>query len=139
MAKNRPDLTISPDEVFFILLKARELDAKVELTDPESGSNPADDGEVAVLEDTRDDAAEAELLGAIRGLNDDQRLDLIALIWIGRGDFSIEQWAEARDGAREIGRARTPRYVTGIPLVSDYLEDALAQCGFQLDAYMDSH
>src|SRR5665213_1493094 len=115
MAKNRPDLTISPDEVFFILLKARELDAKVELTDPAAG---------------------AELLGAIRGLNDDQRLGLIALICIGRGDFSIEQWAEARDGAREIGRARTPRYVTGIPLVSDYLEDALAQCGFHLDAYM---
>src|SRR5665213_4290042 len=52
MAKNRPDLTISPDEVFFILLKARELDAKVEFTDPAAG---------------------AELLGAIRGLNDDQR------------------------------------------------------------------
>lgn len=139
MPSAKPELTITPDRAFFILLKAREFDVKVEPTDPDSGSNPSDDREVAVLESLRDDPALAELTAAINGLNDDQQLDLIALIWIGRGDFVLSQWAEARDAARYIGRARAPRYVAGIPVVSDYLEDALAQFGHHLQPYVDAH
>lgn len=135
----RPDLTISPEQAFYILLKARTFDVKVEPTDPDSGSNPSDDREVDVLETSADDPTETELSGAIRGLNDDQQLDLIALIWIGRGDFTLDQWAEAREAARDIGRARTPRYVAGIPLVSDYLEEGLGQFDLHLDAYVDAH
>jgi hypothetical protein len=69
-------------------------------------------------------------------LNDDALLDLIALIWIGRGDFSLAEWNEARAAARDIGRERAPRYVRGIPLVSDYLDEALAQIGLSLEDYL---
>jgi hypothetical protein len=139
MPDDKPELTINPDQAFFILMKAREIDAKVEQTDPDSGSNPSDDRQVDVLESAADDAAEPELLAAVRELNEDQQLDLIALIWIGRGDYTLDQWSEAREAARSIGRARVPRYVLGIPLVSDYLEDALAQLDLHLAAYVDAH
>ena len=53
--ENTPDLSISPEKVCYIIAKAREFDAKDVVTDPEDGSNPADDAMVAVLEDRRDD------------------------------------------------------------------------------------
>jgi hypothetical protein len=44
-------LTISPEKVCFIIIKAREFDAKEEANEPDPGSNPSDDKEAAVLED----------------------------------------------------------------------------------------
>jgi len=135
----KPSLTLKPEAAFFILLKAREFDEKVEPTDPDSGSNPSDDQAVDVLEDTRDDSVSEELASAISDLNDDELRDLIALIWIGRGDFSVAEWDEARAGAADITRQRAPRYVVGIPTVSDFLEEALSQFGYSLADYLDEH
>jgi hypothetical protein len=109
----RPELAIRPDEAFFILMKAREFDEKTPVSDPDSGSNATDDGSLDILEDGPEDATEQELVDAVRRLNDDALLDLIALIWIGRGDFSLAEWNEARAAARDIGRERAPRYVRG--------------------------
>jgi hypothetical protein len=134
-----PELTLSPDAVFPIVMKAREFDAKIADTDPESGSSPSDDNNVDVLESGPGDATYDELISAIHDLNDDEQLDLIALIWLGRGDFTLAEWAEARESARDVGRARTPRYVAEIPLVSDYLEDALSLFGHSLEAHLDAH
>ncbi len=135
----KPSLTLSPERAFFILMKAREFDEKVEVSDPDSGSNAADDMGVDVLEETPDDPTYAELTAAVNALNDDEQLDLIALIWVGRGDFGLDEWNDARAAAADIGRERTPRYVTGIPTVSDYLDEALAQLGFSLEDYVDEH
>ncbi|HTX50629.1 MAG TPA: DUF3775 domain-containing protein [Caulobacteraceae bacterium] len=137
MDQDTINLTLTPERAFFILLRAREFDEKVDNSDPDSGSNATDDGAVDVLESNPDDTTEAELKGAVRSLNDDELLDLIALIWIGRGDFSVGEWDEAREAARDIGRARAPRYVAGIPLVSDYLEDGLSEFDLSLVDYME--
>ena len=138
-SQKRPDMAISPEKAFFILLKAREFDEKVEQTDPDSGSNASDDGEVDVLEDTPDDSTYDEMAAAIDALSEDERLDLIALIWIGRGDFALAEWDEARQAASDITRERAARYVAGLPTVSDYLEEALSQCGYSLGDYLDEH
>ncbi len=134
-----PDLTLSRDQAYYILLRAREFDEKVEETDPDSGSNASDDADVDVLEDREDDPTESELVEAVNALNDDEQLDLIALVWVGRGDFELGEWAEARDAARDIGRERLPRYLLQIPLLSDYLAEGLAQLGFSLEEFVDSH
>jgi len=139
MPQLNPPLTLKPETAFFILLKAREFDAKVAGPDGgEDASNPSDDREVDVLIFGPDDTAEQELFAAIRPLNEDERLDLIALIWIGRGDFGFDEWAEARNAARRIPRAQTPRYVREIPLASDHLESALSELDLSLNDYLDS-
>jgi hypothetical protein len=134
-----PALSLSPDIAFAILLKARQFDAKVDETDPDSGSNPTDDSSVDALEFGPGDDTLHELTSAIHDLNDDERLDLIALIWLGRGDFTLAEWEEARRAASDIGRARTPRYIAGIPLVSDFLEEGLSQFDHVLEDYLDTH
>ncbi|MBS0410282.1 MAG: DUF3775 domain-containing protein [Proteobacteria bacterium] len=135
-AKERPELAISGDDAFYILMRAREFDEKTPNADPDSGSNAVDDGAADTLEDQADDSVEAELTAAIRGLNDDAQLDLIALTWIGRGDFTLAEWRQAREAARDIGRARIVRYLREIPLLSDYLDEGLSQMGFSLEDYM---
>jgi hypothetical protein len=39
-------LTISPEKVCFTIMKAREFDAKDEVTEPDPGSNPSDDKDI---------------------------------------------------------------------------------------------
>jgi hypothetical protein len=132
-----PPLTNEPDEAIFILLKARAFDEQTPVSDPDSGSNAADDGAVDALEDEPDATTRRELVAAVSDLNDDAQLDLIALIWIGRGDYALADWKEARLAAADIGRTRLPRYVLGLPLVSDFLDEALSQFGLSFEDYLD--
>ena len=67
-----------------------------------------------------------ELLGAIRSLNDDERIKLVALAWLGRGTYDIDEWKEAIATAKTEHSRRTAEYLLGLPLLGDYLEDGLA-------------
>jgi hypothetical protein len=121
-----PSLNLPLDKVSFIILKAREYDVKEEGADPDTGSNPIDDGQTDVLTDAGDDPVREELLGAIRGLNDDERVRLVALAWLGRGTYDLDEWKEAIATARSEHSRRAAEYLLGLPLLGDYLEDGLA-------------
>ena len=82
-------LSISPEKVCFIIVKAREFDAKDEVTEPDPGSNPTDDMDVAVLEDHGDDPVVEELTSFIDALSEDEQIDLVALAWLGRDEFHV--------------------------------------------------
>ena len=121
-----PSLNLPLDKVSFIILKAREYDVKVSDSDPDEGSNAIDDGQTDVLTDKSDDPVAEELLGAIRSLNDDERMRLVALAWLGRGTYDLDEWKEAVATARTEHSRRTAEYLLGLPLLGDYLEDGLA-------------
>ena len=121
-----PELGLSLDTVTFIILKAREYDVKEADSDPDDGSNPTDDGQTDVLVDKEDDPVAEELRGAINGLRDDQRARLVALAWLGRGTYALDEWQEAVTMARAEHHARAVEYLLGLPLLGDYLEDGLA-------------
>lgn len=123
------ELGLPLDTLTFIIVKAREYDVKVAGSDPDSGSNPADDGQADVLQDTPDDPVAEELLAAINGLRHDQQIRLVALAWLGRGTFDIDEWDEALSTARDEHNSRTGEYLMGLPLLGDYLEDGLAMFG----------
>ena len=132
-------LTISSDKVCYIVVKAREFDAKVPPDDLEEGSNPADDKDVGILEDQPDDPTQQELLDAIEGLNQDELLDLVALTWIGRGDFSAKEWDAARAEARGMRHKHVPSYLLETPMLGDYLEEGLSAMGLSCDAVAAEH
>jgi hypothetical protein len=128
-----PTLTISPEKVSYIITKAREFDVKDVVTDPDSGSNPSDDGMLSVLEDHSDDPVVAELKAAIFALNVDEQVDLVTLAWFGRGDGGIDEWDDLRAEAARAHNKRTASYLLGMPLLSDYLEEGLSQLGIAYD------
>jgi len=87
MPDNIPDLSISAEKLCFIIAKAREFDAKDEVTEPDPGSNPSDDRDMAVLGDHEDDPVVEELTSLINSLSEDEQVDLVALAWLGRDDY----------------------------------------------------
>jgi Protein of unknown function (DUF3775) len=127
-------LTLPLEKLAFIIEKAREFDAEVP-ADPgtESGSDAADDDEREVLFDTEENATEQELRDALDGLNLDEREELLALMWLGRGDYEPASWPEALRQARETGTATETDYLLGTPLLADYLEEAVDALGLSLD------
>jgi hypothetical protein len=123
---------ISVDQVCFIVVKTREYQTKVE---PVGENIDGDDAERDILEDFAGDPTFDELTQALRDLNADQRAELIALTWVGRGDFTKKDWAEALDGAQEIIGERFVRYMTGIPLLADYLGAGLEEFDESCEAF----
>lgn len=130
-----PPLTISAENVCFIITKAREFDVKDEVTDPDSGSNPTDDGDAAVLEDHSDDPVQQELTEFIGALSVDEQVDLVALAWLGRDDYTAEDWPRVREEAAEAHNRRTAAYLLGMPLVSDFLEEGFSMLGYSCEEF----
>ena len=126
-------LPIDPDKVCHIIPKARAFDVKTDVVEPDPGSNMAEDEMLEVLEDYPDDATEEELREFIRGLNEEEQVALVALAWIGRGSFSVEEWRDAMEEARHAHNDRTAEYLMGLPLLGDYLADGLAEFGHTCD------
>jgi hypothetical protein len=130
-----PDLAISAEKIAFLIEKAREFDVKEAASDLDSGSNAADDDMIDVLEDDGEDPIVRELTGFIRALNEDEQIDLVTLMWLGRGDGSVEEWDELRARAVDArseydnARAETARYLLGEPMLGDFLADGLDEFG----------
>ncbi|MBW7835991.1 MAG: DUF3775 domain-containing protein [Sphingomonadales bacterium] len=126
-------LTISPEKICFILIKAREFDAKVEPMEEIPGSNPSDDRDIEILEDFKDDPTAEELSSAIESLNIDEQLDLLALVLIGRGDYAAEEWQEARREARVMRTDNIADYLMGTPNLGDLLEEGMSAFNLSCD------
>jgi hypothetical protein len=129
------ELTVSTEKVCFIIVKAREFDAKDIVTEPDPASNPTDDGDVSVLEDHADDPVLQELTSFIDVLSEDEQIDLVALTWLGRNDYEASDWATVRDEAARSHNRRTSTYLLGMPLLSDFLEEGLSMLGRSCDDF----
>ncbi|MGA7457605.1 MAG: DUF3775 domain-containing protein [Methyloceanibacter sp.] len=129
-------LEISPEKVGFVIVKAREVAAKVAAWD--DGATSDHDAE-SILESFSDDATQEQLKEFIRDLNVDEQASLVALAWIGRGSFAPEELDEALATARAEQNNRTDDYLLGMPLLPDYLEEGLDRLGYSVeDAEDDS-
>ncbi|NEU12986.1 DUF3775 domain-containing protein [Methylobacterium sp. BTF04] len=128
-------MDIAVDKVTEIILRVRAIAVKEGATDPDSGSNPIDDGSTDVLVSGTDDATEQEVSGMIGSLNDDERADLLALLYVGRGDMEPEDWSEAVRFAREREAAGEGalREILGTPNAGDLLDEGMANLGITPD------
>ena len=124
-----PELMISPEKVAFLIEKAREFDAKEMESDPDSGSNGADDEMIDVLEDNGRDPVQHELTGFINALTEDEQIDLVALMRLGRGDGSLAEGTDLRREAAEGRNGRTATYLLGEPMLGDLLAEGLEEFG----------
>ena len=132
------ELTIPLQKVCFIIMKARAFDAKDAETEPDPGSNPTDDGDVAVLEDHDDDPTLEELRSIISELSVDEQIDLVALAWLGRDEYP-DDWEQVRAAASEAHNERTADYLCGNPLLGDHLAEGLSVIGLGCADYEMEH
>lgn len=130
-------LQMNPDKVCFIIQRARELRGEDLLEDlydgEEEGSFDLDHEEVFGELDGHDPAEthplQEELEGFIQGLTEEEQIELVALTWVGRGDFGKQEWEEALEAAADRHNDRTAQYLLGIPMLADYLEEGLDAFG----------
>ncbi|MCK1384038.1 DUF3775 domain-containing protein [Bradyrhizobium sp. 21] len=130
-----PELAISAEKVAFIIEKAREFDVKEGDSDPDSGSNATDDDAIDVLEDGGSDPVVNEIGSFIVAMNEDEQVDLVTLMWLGRGDGTLDEWNDLRARAVEARaeyrspRRETAHYLLGEPMLGDLLADGLDEFG----------
>lgn len=127
-------LEIDPATVCFLIAKARALDAKAAAGSDEVAETAEDDLEEA-LEKYSADPAAAEMREVIDELNEDEQVELVALSWVGRGDFLAEEWDDALTAARDRHTGPSSTYLLGMPLLGDLLEEGFTAVGYSCEDY----
>lgn len=75
------------------------------------------------------DRGEGELRGFLERLTEEEKAELVAMMWIGRGSFEPEELGEAVDSAYTGATTDCADYLIGTPHVSDHLEAAMDAFG----------
>jgi hypothetical protein len=128
-------LNIRLETLCFIIAKAREFQAKEEVVIPEIPSSPSEDWALQVLADHIDDMSLQEVKACVEDLAPDQQAELVALMWLGRGDYSLEEWDVALEDAMDEyeEHQNTAEYLLAHPMVSDELEEGLIAHGYSCE------
>ena len=122
------DLVVSLDTIVGIIDAARSVGELQE----ESTNEDLQDPEVG--DDVDPDGLEGTLKGLIDELNEDEQAALIALTWIGRGDYDTSEWKELLRLAKERNEAGTAAaYLMGMEMFGDYLSEGVAAFGFSAE------
>jgi len=126
-------INLNPETVCYIIQRAKQFHVKEQIVIPEKPNSPSDDWALQMLADHTGDLNFEEVLLQIKDLEPDQKATLVALMWLGRGDYALEDWevtmAEATDNLTD----HTGAYLMGHPLVADYLQEGLSQHGYSCD------
>ena len=121
-----PDMPeISIDKVCFVVVRSRELFSEDESAEFDA-SDSLDDETGSALTGPAAPTVRRELRAFIEGFDIDEQNALVALAWIGRGDFEPADWRAAIRQARARRETNTADYLLGMPLLPDYIEDALS-------------
>jgi hypothetical protein len=126
-------LDVNPDIVCSIITRAHEIHAREGVSFPEDPNNPSGDWARQMLTARRSDMTYQELVSTIAELEPDQQACLVALMWLGRGDYDVEDWEEAKSEAEARATRKTADYLLGTPMLSDYLQEGLDLLGYSCD------
>ena len=123
-------LDLNPETVCLFIAKAREFHAKEEVVIPEEPNSPSEDWALQVLADHLGDYTYDEMKNLFEDLEPDQQVSVLALMWLGRGDFEEDEWENALAEARDQWNTGVCDLLIATPLVSDYLEEGLGLLGY---------
>lgn len=124
------NLNITPAHIHMLILKARAVMVKEDEVTPDVGGNASDDPVTDALQDEPGDLTREELVEELEGLNEDQLTELVALMWLGRGDSETEEWDDLVQLAAEREETPTIDYLLAHPLVADYWAEGLDRLGY---------
>lgn len=126
------NFTISLDKICFLIKKAHEFESDLpseNLSGDEAHTEDLDIEGIEVAGLSLDEPGMDELSAFFENLNDDEGLDLVTLMWIGRGTYETEDWKEAREVATKEATHSVAEYLLGTPLLAEHLENGLESFG----------
>jgi hypothetical protein len=131
------ELRISSEKVCAFIEAAREVAGKVPSTAGDR-TTTGDDSKLVTIEEPEgdgedEDARRRQMVEFVAGLNVEEQADLLALIWLGRGDYDISEWDDALVEAEARIAARDPDYMIGDAALPEYLGGGLEAFGWSCD------
>jgi hypothetical protein len=126
-------LNINPEIVCTLIKRAREFHAKEGVVIPEETTASSADLVADLLADHQGEPTFQEFKIVVDDLEPDQQVALVALMWLGRGDFDADEWSAAFEQAGEGWTPHTAEYLLATPLVANYLEEGLAALGYSCE------
>lgn len=127
-------LTLNPEIVCQVIDRARQFQAREGLDLFSKSEDLEEDVETTSdLAEYEGDLTYEELRAQIADLEPDQQVELVATMWLGRGDYEVEEWPSLLDEAKSSWTERTAEYLIGTPLVADYLQEGLVLLGYSCD------
>jgi hypothetical protein len=119
------ELELNRETVNFIIDKAREFQISDGMAGEDEAASPADGWGAAGA--AAGGPGKAELRATIDDLEPDQQVMLVALMWLGRGDYDVAEWDDALENAKDSWNNRTADYLIGTPMLADYLAEGVEQ------------
>ena len=126
-------INLNPETVAKIADHAREFQVSASMEMDESPVIPFDASAVDNLAEWHGDQEYIEMKNVIDDLEPDQQATVVALMWLGRGDYDFDDWDEALEYAREADGVATAEYLIATPLLADYLLEGLSLHGYDTD------
>ncbi len=126
-------LQISIEKVCDLIINSLALNATnpFEETDLDTLPDIDEDMEFKVPDDGKQD----ELRKVIEKLNEEEKVSLVALVWVGRGSFRADEWEDALEEARDLNPDHIAEYLVGINQLGDFLEEGLAELGYSSEEF----
>ncbi|MBK1667564.1 hypothetical protein CKO28_05900 [Rhodovibrio sodomensis] len=129
------------ETICWLIVKVREFEVEdampAEAGDDDATLAPDAEDALADVDESRaqDDPIYAEAKRVIDELNEEAQIELLALTWLGRGDYTAaDEWQEALDeAASRHAEINAAEYLLGNPLLADYLEEGLSQLGLSCE------
>ena len=123
-------IDLNPESVRSVINHAREFQGEASMESETAPESLADDQAFEQLTEYQGDERYTELRNIIEDLEPDQQRTLVALMWIGRGDYTLDEWDEALGYAAEADSVSTADYLIATPLLADYLAEGLSLHGY---------
>ena len=120
-----------------LILRARAYDSKEQIDDFQPNPDTAELDSVESMLTGYSDPIRDEIRNWVDGLDEESQVELVALYWIGRGDFEGKEFVAAVSEAQARRSSPTAGYLLGAPMLGDYLEaglDAVIEAGVFDDA-----
>ncbi|RFF26853.1 MULTISPECIES: DUF3775 domain-containing protein [unclassified Wenzhouxiangella] len=124
-----PTLRVNPDDVCQLIQLARDFHAQDSVVVEDEPDSLTDDLVFNALEQHGEDPIVGEFRNIIADLDRGQQVQLVTLLWVGRGDYDLVEWSDAAAEADAQWTEYTADYLLAHPLLADHLNEGLEMLG----------
>jgi hypothetical protein len=125
------EMTIQPGYLRRLVFKMRAVSLGDEDTPRDARDNAVfGTHHITLKEEVGVDPTRAELVAEIDGMDPEHQQELVALMWVGRGDFDATEWRETLTLAAERADTPTSGYLLSHAMAADYIVSGLEELGY---------
>ncbi len=123
------ELEVNPDDVCQLIQLARDFHAQDAVALPDEPSKPDMSLSAAAMQPHAGNPLVEEFRAIIEDLDRSQQVQVVALLWLGRGDYDTEEWETLMEDAADAWSDHTADYLLAHPLLADQLLEGLEMLG----------